>query len=1290
MKLVRLFQERLSRRRRHRPARRPRFSQRFAADLVIKPLENRLVLSSGSVLPPELVLTLSGSGNLVISDVQGTHNDTVTLQSDTQHAQYIITDPSQALDVSSINGATLSPDGHTAFVPFASVTGNQIVADLGGGDDSLTIDFTLGSFSQSIDYAGGDGEDSLTITGMGLISTYTPSDVAGSGTIVVGGENISFTGIEPIDVDVVGGSFVLDLPGTTSDSVTIDQSTLVGNPSQAALKVSGTVNGTPFENARVRGATIAINTHGGNDTVTVNATGSNHLDSSLSINTGTDSGDKTVIAGEANSSGATTLDAPRIDLQADVTHSVSGSTATTVNVSGSGQIQDGINVSASGATVTVGAGIYAENLTIDHSLTLLGPNVGISGNGSRVSEASVNGNVDVSTTGSVKIDGFTVNGTVSDPGADLVIQNDIITAAGNAVDISGANSALISNNQITSNAGSAIVGMGVSSNVTVSGNTLLAAQRAIDVANVGGNVVVQGNAVIAGGDGFKLDSVLGAVQLGGLVSGQENTITAGQSGIVLLAGGVMGVATVQNNTVFANDSGIDFEDGVNDFTATGNELVAGSGAGIVVNGATSGTITLGGATTADKNIVTASFSANGISVTSLASAVNVTIQGNELASDAIGLFVNQAPGNITIQGNSFTGIGSSVGLELKDLGTAVGKTVLIGGLGVGDGNTFFNVGTGIVLDGSLATTKVTLSQGNTITGGTTGLMIQGANVSLVGNTLSDLTLTGQSGNYVTLSGGALAGQTIDGTGVTFDGVLGNSVTTSQGYGLVDRFVDAIDDGSVGFVRIQTGSVFVTPNSFTAATLVANIQRAVNAAASGDTIHIEAGSYTGNIDAATGGKNLTLAPGDGGTAQVVNNGNLLINTGDALNTRVNGTNPLTQFDNFVIQGTVNLSGATLLTSGTISSASTDIVLINNDGNDAVTGTFNGLPEGAVVTINGVNFSITYHGGDGNDVVLSAVVADTFITLVGGNLTIADINTASDDTLTIQSDVANSRFIISDPDHILGTDIVGATGNFTHTIYVPFAAVTGGFINANTLGGIDNLTVDYSLGHFAKSIHDDGGQDSDTLTITGSGLNAVYTPSATTTGDGTIVIDGSETISFVSLAPINYDVIGGSFRLLTPNANDVIGIEDSTLTTSATPALRISGTSGGVGFEEVRVHGSAVTINTTAVAGTDTVTINSASGAHGVTALTINEGAEAGDVLNVNGTVTVSGMTTLDAKTINLNANVTNAVTGSTASSVTVNIIAPFLADRAQIQDGIDVSASGATVTVGAGIYNENLS
>jgi hypothetical protein len=46
-----------------------------------------------------------------------------------------------------------------------------------------------------------------------------------------------------------------------------------------------------------------------------------------------------------------------------------------------------------------------------------------------------------------------------------------------------------------------------------------------------------------------------------------------------------------------------------------------------------------------------------------------------------------------------------------------------------------------------------------------------------------------------------------------------------------------------------------------------------------------------------------------------------------------------------------------------------VLINNDGSDAVSGTFNGLPQGAYFTVSGQTFRINYTGGTGNDVVLT---------------------------------------------------------------------------------------------------------------------------------------------------------------------------------------------------------------------------------------------------------------------------------------------------------------------------------
>jgi hypothetical protein len=48
-----------------------------------------------------------------------------------------------------------------------------------------------------------------------------------------------------------------------------------------------------------------------------------------------------------------------------------------------------------------------------------------------------------------------------------------------------------------------------------------------------------------------------------------------------------------------------------------------------------------------------------------------------------------------------------------------------------------------------------------------------------------------------------------------------------------------------------------------------------------------------------------------------------------------------------------------------------LVIKNDGNDAISGTFNGLPEGATFYANGSKFQITYQGGDGNDVELTQI-------------------------------------------------------------------------------------------------------------------------------------------------------------------------------------------------------------------------------------------------------------------------------------------------------------------------------
>jgi sugar lactone lactonase YvrE len=110
--------------------------------------------------------------------------------------------------------------------------------------------------------------------------------------------------------------------------------------------------------------------------------------------------------------------------------------------------------------------------------------------------------------------------------------------------------------------------------------------------------------------------------------------------------------------------------------------------------------------------------------------------------------------------------------------------------------------------------------------------------------------------------------------------------------------------------------------------------------------------------------------------------------------LSGTAARTQYDQLAVNGTVNLAGATLaasLGSGFNPPVGTAFTIIDNDGTDAVAGTFAGLPQGAVFSIGGQSFSISYSGGTGNDVVLTrssatapAVVASVIVNAGQANL------------------------------------------------------------------------------------------------------------------------------------------------------------------------------------------------------------------------------------------------------------------------------------------------------------------
>ena len=93
------------------------------------------------------------------------------------------------------------------------------------------------------------------------------------------------------------------------------------------------------------------------------------------------------------------------------------------------------------------------------------------------------------------------------------------------------------------------------------------------------------------------------------------------------------------------------------------------------------------------------------------------------------------------------------------------------------------------------------------------------------------------------------------------------------------------------------------------------------------------------------------------------------------------------------------------------------ILNNDLADAVTGTFNGLPEGSTLSANGFKFTISYVGGTGNDVVLT--VTDVPGAQAGSSVTTGNGNH------TIDPNECNSLFITISNKSALAMTTVSAT-------------------------------------------------------------------------------------------------------------------------------------------------------------------------------------------------------------------------------------------------------------------------
>ncbi|MBU0724313.1 MAG: autotransporter-associated beta strand repeat-containing protein [Alphaproteobacteria bacterium] len=485
-----------------------------------------------------------------------------------------------------------------------------------------------------------------------------------------------------------------------------------------------------------------------------------------------------------------------------------------------------------------------------------------------------------------------------------------------------------------------------------------------------------------------------------------------------------------------------------------------------------------------------------------------TIRGGDGGDGGGSLFRDGDGGN---GGNAGAGISANAGasIPITNSGTIQGGAGGEGGSGGVDGNDGTHGTGGVAITGS----GLTITNSGTISGGLGGDGTTRANaIDFTGGT-NELTL--ESGSVIT-----------GGIGVTGSLELSSAVTMTM--------VNVIT-GTGSLEKTGTGTLTLSgANTYTGTTMISAGTLAVTGSlAAASTVTVASGGTLGGTGTVAG----TVTVQSGGTIAAgaspgtLKTGDLTLLAGGTASFELDGTTAGTQYDQIDVTGTVDLGGATLdISIGGSFSVGDNLILIDNDGVDGITGTFDGLAEGTNLTRSGYTFQISYAGGTGNDAVLTVrgiPVApppppdpDTVtihngpepIELTGGGG--SDILTGNIGNDTITGGAGND--ILSGRD---GNDIIDMTGGGNNW-------AQGNQGSDTIIGGAGNDTIRGGKGH--DSISGGGGDD---VLYSGFGDDTL------TGGEGAdlFVLRGFDVdFSNAALTPSITDFQQGTDRLAVENA------------------------------------------------------------------------------------------------------------------------------------------------------------
>ena len=466
------------------------------------------------------------------------------------------------------------------------------------------------------------------------------------------------------------------------------------------------------------------------------------------------------------------------------------------------------------------------------------------------------------------------------------------------------------------------------------------------------DLVVNGDFTI-----FRQDSRLGTVDcngrnvtVGGLTKVTDGTLNCG-SGLLLLKGGLLvGGDTVPNipqsssGTVNMGSSTIV----TTDFTLLGTN--GGANFGIGTLNMNTGTLKVSGNWSRPNTFTNASVFNQNTSTIEFNKLTGTQTLDLSIRSTAFYNFIHSGAGSLMVLNNPLSvannfvnsaGIFSNGGQNvfLNGSATLSKPADAVSEMDVGSGNTFFL---------SLLTI-----QGATITTGALGTSYYNGPV---------FASNGAGGDKSTLAGNV--------------NLFGNTVSFDVS---ADSELDVPGSVANGAVTKANGGTMVLSNAtnpYTGATLILGGTFVVNSLQPASAVSVNAGATlagNGTVGAVTIANGGGLTPSAGPNAGALTAaGNSTLSSGSTYKVGLRGA-AFGQFDKFFVQGTVNLDGSALTGTATPFPAppGTKLVILDNDGTDAIVGKFTSQPEGSTVTLGGRLFKISYVGGSGNDVELTTI-------------------------------------------------------------------------------------------------------------------------------------------------------------------------------------------------------------------------------------------------------------------------------------------------------------------------------